>query len=112
MRIYKLLKTVTKLLKSVKEQHDTVVELHECERFLIRHFEGSDDDIRFWTGFFSYNTLIAFYNNLLEPHVGMLKYWGSNNSTTKCALTTEKCGTKRSVQPVTLYTIALSYVDM
>jgi hypothetical protein len=95
----KLLVTVTKLLKSVKEQYDTVVYLRDWDRFLLRRFEGSDDDMRFWTGFYSSSTLMAFYTNLLEPHVGMLKYWGSNNSTTKSDLS-KKCGRKRSLDPI------------
>jgi len=96
--LLKMLKTVTKLLKSVKEQYDSVVLLRDLDRFLLKRFEGSDDDIRFWTGFYSSSTLMAFYSTLLEPHVNIIKYWGSNNTSTKDA-DAGKCGPKRSLQP-------------
>ena len=44
-----LLKIVIQLLKNVQEQLDTVVEIQECNKFLLKRFEGSDDDIKFWT---------------------------------------------------------------
>ena len=55
-----LLKIVIQLLKNVQEQLDTVVEIQECNKFLLKRFEGSDDDIKFWTGFYSYSSLIYF----------------------------------------------------
>ena len=68
------------LLKGTKEQLDTVNEQHRLERFSMQRFQGSDDDIRFWTGFFSYDAFAAFYRNLMEPNMGRMKYWGSDNS--------------------------------
>jgi len=97
--LIKLLSTVTHLLKSVKEQYDTVLHLRKWDRFLLERFEGSDDQIRFWTGFYSSKTLMVFYTSLLAPHVNVLKYWGSNNSTTKDEVA-DKCGRKRLLQPI------------
>ena len=64
-----LLKIVIQLLKNVQEQLDTVVEIQECNKFLLKRFEGSDDDIKFWTGFYSYSNLIYFYNGFILPRL-------------------------------------------
>jgi hypothetical protein len=75
-----LLKVVIQLLKNVQEQLDTVVELKQCNKFSLKHFEGSDDDIKFWTGFYSYNSLIYFYNGFILPNEANMKYWGTKNT--------------------------------
>ena len=75
-----LLRVVIKLLKNVQEQLDTVVELRELDKFSLRRFEGSDDDIRFWTGFPSYTSFIFFYNGFILPNQNSMKYWGTQNS--------------------------------
>ncbi|XP_031556376.1 uncharacterized protein LOC116293119 [Actinia tenebrosa] len=67
--------------------------------FTFNRNEGSDTQIRFWTGFYSSNILVAIFTNLLEPHVNALHYWDSNNSAKKDA-DPEKCGRKRQLQPI------------
>ena len=98
-RLQSLLIMVTKLLIGVKEQLDTVVELRQCDRFFLQRFEGSDSDIRFWTGFYSYCALMSFFNSMLESEAHSLKYWGANNSMTK-EEDNDKCGRKRSLAPI------------
>jgi hypothetical protein len=95
----KLLDVVIKLLKNYKEQLDTTKEISRCMKFSFQRFEGSDQDIQFWTGFYSYQSLLIFYQHLLEPHVYVLHYWGSKNSETKAEYT-GKCGPKRQLDPV------------
>lgn len=95
----KLLKTVIRLLKSVKEQYDSLVYLRQWDRFLLKRFEGSDQEIQFWTGFYSSGILMAFYTNLLEPHVGNINYWASTNSSTRSEDACKR-GRKRSLQPI------------
>lgn len=75
-----MLKITITLLKNVQEQLETVTELRDWDRFLLRRFEGSDDDIKFWTGFPSYSSLMYFFNGFIIPNQGNMKYWGANNS--------------------------------
>ena len=46
-------------------------------KFGLQRFAGSDNDIRFYTGFPNYNTFISFYKFLL-PAATQLNYWGSD----------------------------------
>ena len=85
-----LLKIVIQLLKNVQEQLDTVVEIQECNKFLLKRFEGSDDDIKFWTGFYSYSSLIYFYNGFILPNKASMKYWGTNNTNVQRQFKTSK----------------------
>lgn len=62
-----LLIVVTKLLMSVQEQLDTVVQLRQYDRFFLQRFEMSENNIKFWTGFYSYGALMTSYNCMLEP---------------------------------------------
>ena len=48
-------------------------------KFGLQRFAGSDEDIRFYTGFPNYSTLITFYEFLL-PAANLLNYWGSDNA--------------------------------
>jgi hypothetical protein len=79
-KLLDLLKVVIKLLRNVQEQLDTVMELRESDKFLIRRFEGSDDDIKFWTGFPSYTSLMYFYNGFILPNETKMKYWGTKST--------------------------------
>lgn len=89
-----LLKVVIKLLRNVQEQLDTVMELREWDKFLLRRFEGSDEDIKFWTGFPSYASLIYFFNGFILPNEPHMKYWGANNTDKKREF---KAGTVRQL---------------
>ncbi|XP_077987634.1 uncharacterized protein LOC144442228 [Glandiceps talaboti] len=91
----KLLSTVLKLLISIGELYDTKIELYEFNRFLLRRFAGSDEEIQFWTGFYSYSALKYFFTKFIEPHTANLKYWGANNSSDD---KDGKCGPKRRLQ--------------
>ena len=64
-------------------------------KFCLQRFAGSDADIRFYTGFPNYKTLISFYNFLL-PAATQLNYWGSENAENRDA----KRGPQRQVQPI------------
>ena len=46
-----------KLLRGYKEQAETLSVLRDLDCFKLSRFEGSDADIRFWTGFYSYDAL-------------------------------------------------------
>lgn len=95
----KLLKITVHLLKNIKEENDIITELRDWDRFLLKRFQGSDEDIRFWTGFYSHAALMAFYENLLEPNVHNIKHWGAVYANEKDA-GHEKSGPKRKLQPV------------
>lgn len=92
-----LLRTATNLLKGMKELCDTITEQRQLDKFSLQRFQGSDEDIKFWTGFFSYDTFITFYRNLMEPNIGRMKYWGSDNSKDDASA---KRGPKRRLQPI------------
>ena len=68
----------------------------EKHKFCLQRFAGSDEDIRFYTGFPNYSTLTSFYEFLL-PAAAQLNYWGSDNSDNR---TEEKHGPHRRVQPI------------
>ena len=53
------------------------VETLTAEKFCLQRFAGSDNDIRFYTGFSSYAILCSFYE-FLGPAVTQLNYWGSD----------------------------------
>ncbi|XP_038063148.1 uncharacterized protein LOC119733853 [Patiria miniata] len=89
--------TVIHLLKGLKEELDTRRELTRVERFSMKRFEGSDEDIKFWTGFYSYETLIVFYEHVCQNHASSLKYWMARNSQEEQA---NKRGPKCSFDPI------------
>ena len=66
-------------------------------KFGLQRFAGSDEDIRFYTGFRNYSTLITFYE-FLFPALYQLNYWGSDNADNR--LLEEKHGPHRKIQPV------------
>ena len=66
-------------------------------KFGLQRFAGSDKDIRFYTGFPNYSTLITFYEFLL-PVLNQINYWGSDNADNQ--LLEEKHGPHRKIQPV------------
>lgn len=78
----RLLKITLQLLKQVKEQLDTVVELRRFDRFLLARFQGCDEDIRFWTGFYSYKALMVFWDTMILPNISEIniKYYGTKNA--------------------------------
>ena len=90
-----LLGTVIKLLQNVTELYETTLEVTSCKRFSLSKFSGSDDDIQFWTGFYSYSALTFFIKHLVEPNLTNLRYWGSDNAEERDF----KCGQKRSLGP-------------
>ena len=93
----KLLQTVIKLLKGLKEELDCKNKLCKLARFSLRRFEGSDDDIRFWTGFYSYDSLIVFYDHVCKHQVNSLKYWMTSNSSEEHEA---KHGPKSRIDPI------------
>ena len=68
------------------------------EKFSLQHFAGSDDHIRFYTGFSCYSIFCSFYT-FLGPAVNQMNYWGSNFKDDQ-SFGTEKCGPARKVQPI------------
>ena len=68
-KVEKELQTVTAELQSIKTSY--------VERFGLRRFQGSDDDIRFYTGLPSYNILLCLYR-YLEPLLPYLRYRPNN----------------------------------
>ena len=75
-----LLQTVIGLLQNVTERYDISMELHSFNRFLLRRFIGDDEQIQFWTGFYSYSALEYFIKHIVQPNLHHLHYWGSSNA--------------------------------
>jgi hypothetical protein len=96
--LHQLLLKVIQLLKNMNELYDTMIELNASKRFLLEKVVGSDEEIRFWTGFPSYSSLQYFINYLVLPNVSKIKYWGANNKedSQDDAI---KCGPKRAMGP-------------
>ena len=90
---------VIKLLKGYKEQYVTLSSLRKLDRFRLSRFEGCDDDIRFWTGFYSYRTLMIFWQHYVEPNSKSMRYWGSMNADND-SVSCMKCGQKRKLCPL------------
>ncbi len=63
-------------------------------KFGLERFSGSDDDIRFYTGFPNYSTFKSFYDFLL-PAATQLNYWGSMYSDSRDE---PKRGPQRKIQ--------------
>lgn len=93
----KLLKLALKLLRNTREMYDTTVELRKFDRFLLARFQGSDVDIRFWTGFYSYQTFSAFWEHMVEPNIRQIKYYGAHNA---AQLRDFKCGPTRQLASI------------
>ena len=91
-----LLTVVVKLLTNVTELYDTAMELSSFNRFLLKKFEGSDEEITFWTGFHSYSSLQYFIKFFVHPNMDKIKYWGSMNKDEEAY---DKCGPKRKLEP-------------
>lgn len=66
-------------------------------KFGLQRFAGSDDDIRFYTGFPNYTTLVSFYEFLL-PAAKELNYWGSDNKENRGI--EDKHGPSRKLLPI------------
>ena len=94
-----LMMVVIKLLRGYKEQCETLSSLRNLNRFRLSRFEGSDDDIRFWTGFYSYKALTIFWEHYVEPNSKSMRYWGSMNANNEFDSST-KCGQKRRLCPL------------
>ena len=92
-----LMRVVIKLLRSYKEQTETLTALSGLRHFRLSRFEGSDTDIRFWTGFYSYAALKLFWTHYVEPNTSAMRYWGSGNAEGDAG---KKCGPKRRLQPI------------
>ena len=95
----RLMMVVIKLLRGYKEQCETLSSLRNINRFRLSQFEGSDDDIRFWTGFYSYKALTIFWEHYLEPNSKSMRYWGSMNANNEFYSST-KCGQKWRLCPL------------
>ena len=93
-----LMRVLLKLLRNVSEQCDTLKALRDVSRFRLSRFEGSDQDIRFWTGFYSYDALILFWEHYVEPNTRAIAYWGK--SKTDWMEVEDKPGPKRKLLPI------------
>jgi len=69
-----------------------------AENFCLNRFAGSDDDIKFYTGFPSYSVFCTFYA-FLGPAVSQLNYWGSDFKY-NCPSGSDKRGLTRKLQPI------------
>ena len=94
----RLLHIVFTLLRNYRELYHTVTTIQSIERFSLDRFQGSDDDIRFWTGFYSYTAFMLFWKHYVERNTTAMRYWGADNSKTKDS--TGKCGPKRKLAPI------------
>ena len=75
-----LMRVLLKLLRNSSEQCDTLKALRQVSRFRFSRFEGSDQYIRFWTGFYSHDALIVFWEHYIEPNTHAISYWGNEKS--------------------------------
>ncbi|XP_065893929.1 THAP domain-containing protein 1-like [Dysidea avara] len=70
----------------LKENCDLKLKLVELQNQLDKSFfrldSIKDDDslIRLYTGFFDYGTLLAFYEEILEPDASVIRQWGGKRS--------------------------------
>jgi len=86
---------VIKLLKTLKEIHDTTQALHGLERFFCKRFESSDEEFRFWTGMYSYQGFMLLWRHYVEPNCKDIYYWKNKNDSGN-----NKCGPKRKLVPI------------
>ena len=59
-----------------------MMELQVFNKSSLKQLERSDNDIKFWIEFYSYSSLIYFYNGFIFPNEGNMKYWGTNSTNT------------------------------
>lgn len=85
---------VEKELQSVTQELQTIKSTH-VERFGLQRFQGSDDDIQFYTGLPSYNILQCLYR-YLEPLLPYLRYRPNNLETP----TRQLLNRQRLLQPI------------
>ena len=93
-----LLRVLLRLLRNTKEQFDILINLRKLDRFCIARFEGCDDDLRFWTGFYSYVSFKLFWTHYVEPNASAARYWGAELKDT--AEDNDKPGPKRRLAPI------------
>ena len=93
-----LMKTLLRLLRNLNEQCDTLKVIRQVDKFALSRFQGSDDDIRFWTGFYSYEALILFWKHYVEKNTACINYWGSE-SNQPCG-NQMKPGPRRKILPI------------
>ncbi|ESO85495.1 hypothetical protein LOTGIDRAFT_77036, partial [Lottia gigantea] len=65
--------------------------------FQIKRFKGSDEDIRFWTGFYSYESFKLFWTHFVEKNSQNIRCWGVDNAKTQDS---DLCGPKRKLLPI------------
>ena len=53
----------------------TVTTIQNIERFPLDRFQGSDDNIRIWTGFYSYTAFVLFWKHFVERNTTAMRYW-------------------------------------
>ncbi len=83
-------------IEKLKNEKKSLLLEIETLKFGLKRFAGSDDDIRFYTAFLNYSTLLSFYEFLL-PAASKLNYWGSENSENRTEM---KHGPQRKIQPI------------
>ena len=66
-------------------------------KFGLQQFAGSDEDIRFYTGFPNFKTLTSFDEFLLSAAT-QLNYWDSGNA--DIGSENMNCGPSRKLQPI------------
>lgn len=71
LQLERRLQAITEELQRLK--------VSRVERFGVQRFQGSDEDIRFYTGLPTYNIFICMYR-YLEPLLQYLRYRPSNHT--------------------------------
>ena len=72
----------------------TLSSLRKLDRFRLSRFEGCDDDIRFWTGFYR-----IFWEHYVEPNSKSKRYRGTVNADGD-SVSGMKCDQKRKLCPL------------
>lgn len=88
------------LLKEVECLRRQVAELSVLQRFCLERFAASDDDIRFYTRFATYNHLMAFWR-LIEPAShNMVRLTRARAASTKSEDGASDSASCQSLQPI------------
>ncbi|XP_028514894.1 uncharacterized protein LOC114575052 [Exaiptasia diaphana] len=70
-------------------------------KFSLQKFYGSDEDIRFWTGFPSHSSLLYFIDHFVLPNAMKIKYWSTHYRVDEedGLHDRDRCGPRRSLRP-------------
>ncbi|XP_076834484.1 uncharacterized protein LOC143480597 isoform X1 [Brachyhypopomus gauderio] len=105
------LQQTDELREEVERLRSQIEDLSVRQRFCLRRFASSDEDIRFYTRFATYNHLMAFWS-LIEPSTGKMLRITRARAASKKNQDIIPCPATKSLQPIDEFFLFMNYLSL